>query len=383
MKRGLGFRLLAGIGCLVTIEIIGLLGLVFLYLFVSPEIPVWSLLPHPSFSRIAAATEFDPNLGWYPPAYMFGRPRNELPPKKPGEVRVFLLGGSTVWGIGATREDETIAKRLEVYLSSEEAKVLLGGTVHVYNEGVPAYYSKQELILLITKIIPFQQPDLVIVLDGLNDFVVYSIDRPHIDRLYSDVWHWNEVQITQSIERVRSPVGAVTNAIKWTMAGIMRNTFFGNFLDQVVRFHSRFGLTDRLFMANGPAAPAPGRSISEQAKKYYLENIIMMKDICESAKARFFWFPQPVFFLKQTRTPEEETPYNARGEQFWNSLREFYETTIGHDARVRFGKAPFFKDISDSLMLFQGTAYVDPYHYSPAAQDTIARRMAEAILNLP
>jgi hypothetical protein len=29
---------------------------------------------------------------------------------------------------------------------------------------------------------------------------------------------------------------------------------------------------------------------------------------------------------------------------------------------------------------FDGTAYVDAYHYSPAGQDVIAKRIAEAIL---
>src|SRR6266550_4682866 len=114
-----------------AIEFIGLLGLVFLHLFVSQEVPIWNLLPHPTFSKATyEAPEFDPNLGWYPPTYMFGKPRRELPPKQPGEVRVFLLGGSTVWGTGATREHETIAKRLEIYLNSPDARALLSGKVH-------------------------------------------------------------------------------------------------------------------------------------------------------------------------------------------------------------------------------------------------------------
>jgi len=353
---------------------------------VSHDVPVWRLLPYPAFAKPIQNEfgAFDPNLGWYPATYMFGRPRRELPPKEPGEVRLFLLGGSTVWGMGATREDETIAKRLEVDLSSPQAKALLGGTVHVYNEGVSGYYSKQELILLITKIIPFEQPDLVVDLDGLNDFVVYSTQKPQIHRLYSDVWHWHEAELAQSIDQVTTPVGAITNAVIWTTIGVMRSTFFGNFLDQLSHLGSRsgIGLMPRVLGVTRPGAFAA--RVPQKDNTYFLDNVAMMKSICDGAKVQFFWFPQPVLFLKQKKTAEEEAIYRAadqRESNFWPSLRAFYETTIGHDAVVRFGKAPFFHDISDSLNALESTAYVDTFHYSPAAQAVIAQRIAEAILN--
>lgn len=371
------------IGFFVAVEAIGLFGLVFLRLFVSQEVPIWGFLPHPAFSSVENQfTEFDPNLGWYPPAYLFGTPRQELPPKQPGEVRAFLLGGSTVWGVGATREDETIAKRLEFYLNSDQAKALLGGTVHVYNEGVQGYYSKQELILLATKIIPFQQPDLVIVLDGLNDFIVSATDRPQIDRPYSEVWHYKEAQTAQSIRQVMSPAGSIANAVVWAIVGVMRGTFLGNFLDQAVRRgnQKRLGLTARLLLVGKPDPFNPTRAGSQKIANYYLENIAMMRSLCEGMKVRFFWFPQPVLFLKESKTAEEET-MDRGNVPLRDSLRKFYETTIWQDAVGRFGGAPFFHDISNSLTRLQGTAYVDPFHYSPSAQDLIARRMAEAILD--
>jgi hypothetical protein len=194
------------------------------------------------------------------------------------------------------------------------------------------------------------------------------------------VWHWNEVQVTQSIERVMTPVGAFTNALTWTTVAIMRSTFFGNFLDQVVRLRLRFGLFARLFAVRRPENFRPGALVS--ASNYYLENVAMMKSICEGSKVRFFWFPQPVLFLKEKKTEEESIMYNENL-KLWKNLSDFYKISIGHEAIDRFGKAPFFHDISDSLTLFQGTAYADPFHYSPAAQDVIARRMADAILDLP
>lgn len=375
-------RLLVSVAAL---EVGGLVGLVCLRLFVSPDVPLGSLLPHPIFSPIAIEpSEFDPNLGWYPPTEMFGRRRQELPPKTPNEVRVFLLGGSTVWGEGAEREDQTIAKRLEVYLNSAEGKRRLGGTAHVYNEGVRGYYSKQELILLITKVIPFQQPDLVIILDGVNDFIVNAVHKPHIDRPYSDAWHFWELQLTRSLDSITSPIGAMTNAAVWTVLGSIRNTFIGNFIDQGVRLKlppkRKFGLVQRLVMGlTRRVQLEPTHPVSEEARRYYLGNMAMVKHICEGARARFFWFAQPALFLKAKKTSGETISYN-RHREFWSHMRSFYEMTFKREAPANFGAGGVFHDISDSLTLVEGTAYVDQFHYAPAAQDVIARRIAEAIL---
>jgi hypothetical protein len=169
-----------------------------------------------------------------------------------------------------------------------------------------------------------------------------------------------------------TPVGAFTNAVTWTTVAILRSTFFGNFLDRVVLLRSKFGLFAHLFAVKRPEDFRQGGPVS--ARNYYLENVAMMKSVCEGAKARFLWFPQPVLFLKQQKTATEEQMYKENV-KLWSSLSEFYKTAIGHDAVARFGKAPFFHDLSDSLTLFQGTVYSDPFHYPPAAQDVIARRM--------
>jgi lysophospholipase L1-like esterase len=83
--------------------------------------------------------------------------------KPPGAARVIVLGGSVAFGHGCTADDRTVAARLEGGLSRPDRPV------EVWNAGVPGYDSAQELVLLVTEVLDYR-PDVVVVLDGWNDF---------------------------------------------------------------------------------------------------------------------------------------------------------------------------------------------------------------------
>jgi len=81
--------------------------------------------------------------------------------KPPGEIRVFVLGGSAVFH--GSPLSNTIPGHLEELLRKN-------GTTQarVYNLGVVSYVSGQELALLVHTLVDYS-PDLVIVYDGCND----------------------------------------------------------------------------------------------------------------------------------------------------------------------------------------------------------------------
>lgn len=79
------------------------------------------------------------------------------------ELRIFLLGGSTAAGHGVP-PDQTVAAHLERLLERDGTK-----NVNVVNAGVGGWASTQELALLVQRVLPFFDPDAVIVLDGAND----------------------------------------------------------------------------------------------------------------------------------------------------------------------------------------------------------------------
>ena len=83
--------------------------------------------------------------------------------KKKDSLRVFVFGGSFVWGTGATDDDHTLAGYLQ-----QMARKRTERTVEIINAGEPGYCQTQELILLFDEAL-FFQPDVVIFIDGFNE----------------------------------------------------------------------------------------------------------------------------------------------------------------------------------------------------------------------
>jgi len=365
------------------LEIIGFIGAFTLRSFIryTPyDIPFGKMLPHPAFKYSemqSGFTQFDPNLGWYSQTYRFGRARRELLPKTSKEYRVFMLGGSSVEGDGVNTEAKTIAKRLEYYLNASNQ--FADKKVVVYNEGISGYYSKQELLLLATKILPFQEPDMVIVLDGVNDFITHSVERMDLDRIYSKVWHFRELQHTQVMEKVASPRGALINAANWMLALFIKKTYLGTFYDYAYRLVSgnTHGISGRLLILNPSLEPS--HEVPEDAIGYYLNNISMMKSLCDGKNVEFFWFPQPTLFLKNELTDTETEIAEQYSDDFWNNFKKFYYVMLDK-AHKRFSGESFFRDISASLSSFESSAYADVCHYLPEAQDAIAKVIARQVL---
>lgn len=85
-------------------------------------------------------------------------------PEAPADTRrVFLLGGSTMWGTGA-RDDGTIASYLARALAARGI-----GDVEVINFGEGGYVSMQEVVLLADQLRRGNTPTVAVFLDGVND----------------------------------------------------------------------------------------------------------------------------------------------------------------------------------------------------------------------
>jgi hypothetical protein len=77
-------------------------------------------------------------------------------------ARIFMFGGSTMWGIGA-RDDETIASWVQKMLDARHL------CAEVTNMGEDGYVSTQEVLLLAEQIRSGNVPDLAVFFDGYND----------------------------------------------------------------------------------------------------------------------------------------------------------------------------------------------------------------------
>ena len=84
--------------------------------------------------------------------------------KPPTTYRIFMLGGSTMFGTGATSDETTIPGYLQQFLDEKD----FGFGVEVINSGIQGADSSTEVDLVEQKLANFS-PDLVIIYDGWND----------------------------------------------------------------------------------------------------------------------------------------------------------------------------------------------------------------------
>ena len=87
-------------------------------------------------------------------------------PKEPGTYRIFLVGGSTAFGVGAPSDGATVGALLERRLEAEVNVV--GRRFEVVTAAAPAWASTHERILIENVIVELD-PDLVVALSGVND----------------------------------------------------------------------------------------------------------------------------------------------------------------------------------------------------------------------
>lgn len=87
----------------------------------------------------------------------------------PGVRRVFVLGGSAAYGVGASNRDARWYAVLE-----RELNAALSEDVHVVPAAMVGYVSTQERIALELMILP-RAPDAIVVLDGWNDAALPAV----------------------------------------------------------------------------------------------------------------------------------------------------------------------------------------------------------------
>jgi lysophospholipase L1-like esterase len=94
--------------------------------------------------------------------------KQEVGPKPEGEVRIFVVGGSTVAGY-TTPPEHSIPAQLERILNRPDRRPLV--RYRVINAGVPAWVSRQEYLFSVL-VLGRLEPDVIVALDGYNDFSV-------------------------------------------------------------------------------------------------------------------------------------------------------------------------------------------------------------------
>lgn len=160
------------------------------------------------------------------------RDAEAVPLEKPaGEVRIFVLGGSTAFGQLSSDNQTTFANKLEARLNEQVAQQranpgqfqpsvlpyradqvqqalslpsrIRDGQYRVINAAIPGYASGNELAMLMQRIATYN-PDFVVVLDGYADLMLSSSEKgadiPGIEQVLAGEGQTFGAEITEQVQ---------------------------------------------------------------------------------------------------------------------------------------------------------------------------------------
>jgi lysophospholipase L1-like esterase len=173
--------------------------------------------------------------------------------------RIIVVGGSTAFGTGLQYDDETFPRRLEDLLNAE-----------VINAAVVGHASGQELVSLVMELVDLQ-PDLVIALNGWNDY-----ERPLTSKFRGSNGF-------ADIEEQLKTLQSVTDESLLTRVSNLYWVLFPNISKQLESLWRRFFRGEE----------QSGETDLALASEVYATNVIKMQRISEAFHSTFLCVLQP------------------------------------------------------------------------------------------
>ncbi len=277
-------------------------------------------------------------------------------------LRIFVFGGSTMWGFGA-RDDQTIASQLAQQLAAA------GLRTNVTNFAQIGYVTSQDVIVLGRLLADRQVPRAVVLLGGYND-VAAGIWNRQPGRSLDDAARSHEFLAS------RRPAPEL---LGWTA----RNTAIGRLAQS--------------FRPRPPGALLPSQHELPQWSQAIWDNYtgdLKLVDAWSAAygfDAVYAW--QPVIYLKQPLSSSEQAAAAGRGSQ------AMLCSAVFDLARAEFKATPLASITPDvqshgpqpGVRLYLGecfngtdwhgqTAFFDRCHLVESAQAELARRLSQVLI---
>ena len=270
---------------------------------------------------------------------------------------IFVTGGSTVQGSGATRNSATFVAVLERMLN---AQVPLGGMlrkpIRVINAGVGGYNSSQELIYMLFEL-QHMAPGMFIMFNGINEN--FDSDQQHMGRGY----HFNSQMAPTELDRLPF---SVLPAFQWV----------------TVRLLSRFGAVDRWSFE--PGVSEPQIAIRPVDERYAAVIAAAAAAISQAADVPFIYALQPTSGAgNRSYTPDElerRDQFSGHSDRRWElyeqRVRQFYSKMASRIDALREtnddNPRVVFLDASGILDHSQESVYWDARHYTDHGHSVIA-----------
>lgn len=316
---------------------------------------------------------------WYPYAYFRSRPfegefinvdsngirRTWKPPAdgnapKQKPLKVFLYGGSTMWGYG-DRDDYTIASALAKLLYEK------GISAEVINQGQLEYVSTQEVIALLTDLQQGVRPDVVVFLDGFNDYLATLFCKRSGLALHEKRRH-REYRWT-----TRSPLEFFRLGLMATALAKTRTELSIDSLDVPVASEQYF------FSAYEDKKP---EELAVECAEIYAANVRIVEALAQSFDFKALFYFQPALALKgdgylseRERKVANDSPLEIELARLFRLVYEQYDKVAKENGHVHDLGRTF-----DTEAWKGRTAFYDTCHLVEDANHAVAQRMLPDIL---
>jgi lysophospholipase L1-like esterase len=248
-------------------------------------------------------------------------------------VRIFITGGSTAWGTGASSQKKTISHVLEQILNERLSRVT-GFRYEVINTAFPGWSTTQEKILIQQRLADMH-PDAVIMLSGNNDI------------------HW----------------ALNGRDIRWFYSYMDQN-----YLTLFNELHKSNGHPERALGLPFASRPVECSDLGQTTA----ENVTDAAVAANRGKARLVFVLQPNIVSTGKRlTKYEQRIFSAQNRSYWDACYQVLRETL---AKIS-GQNYQMVDLSRSLgeVNEDTELFVDSYHFADRGQRLIAEALADQI----
>lgn len=258
-------------------------------------------------------------------------------------LNVFVFGGSTTFGSGATDSD-TIPSRLQLLLDRSRC----AAPVHVYNFGRGAYYSSQEQVLFETLLRAGIRPAVAVFIDGTNDATVEQ-DQPEFSQETARIFEYNQSGM---------PVGAIVRSLAF-------RTGIGRLAAGTARRLAPPGVVPT-------RDPVVRAALGAQMVGRWLETKRMIEALAKSNGVRtiFVIQPNPYYHMDLATHPFRDWSDDL-------NFSSFYPELDRHRGEAQMREVVWLADIQ--LGRNGADLYIDSVHYTASFAAEIAESLAEPV----
>jgi lysophospholipase L1-like esterase len=269
-------------------------------------------------------------------------------------LKVFVLGGSTIWGSGA-RDDFTIPSLIAKRLATGDVRA------DVVNLGESGYVSTQEVLTLLMELQQGNHPDAVVFYDGLND--TYSASQAGMAGSPQNEWKRSrEYGLIDSPSRI---TGLFFRQLPGRFTGLNR-------LASQVRGWQLKRPTET------GGANRHAENLADEVVRVYETNVRLVEALGQSYGFACLFYWQPTLFSKANPNSLERSLRQAASSRFGDAL------LLTRD-RIQKSSAlntnPHFQDLSN---IFDGDSdgvYVDLIsHVNERGDGLIADVISRALI---